>query len=273
MKRVIVILVALGLLLSGCSGHTDADIEAARQEGYQNGYEAGLADAKSTPQSAMPAPSATPEASEAPAQESVTDYQITYQNAVCWVNSIGTVWVQVIAEITNTGTAPLYLSSGSYDLEDAAGNLIASERLVSEYPDVILPGEKGYLYDETTLDKLSEPIELVFIPRVSVEKAKIPQISLPVSDVEISDGKYGKIDVMGRIENNTTEAQSMVYIVAVMYDAEGLPICLAFTILTDDLAVGDLIGFEFSTFSLPKSVTADSVASYAVFAYPLQYQF
>lgn len=93
---------------------------------------------------------------EVPAETSTKDevaYEVTYTNARAYENSIGTTWVQTIIEVTNTGSEDLYLNSGSYDLEDAEGNLIASQTLVSVYPQIISSGEKAYYYEETTLDK------------------------------------------------------------------------------------------------------------------------
>ena len=88
------------------------------------------------------------------------------------VSSIGTTWVQVIVEIENTGEAPIYLSSGSYDLKDASGSIIASKSYVSEYPRVVSIGEKAYLYDETTLD-LPVTGTLTVVPRINEKKATI----------------------------------------------------------------------------------------------------
>ncbi|NCB52368.1 MAG: hypothetical protein EOM54_10905 [Clostridia bacterium] len=200
-------------------------------------------------------------------------YDITYQNARAWTNGIGTTWVQVIVEITNTGSVPLYLSSGSYDLEDTSGKLIASQTLVSTYPNVLDVGEKGYMYEETTLDNVSSDTELVVVPRVDAEAATVDLIRYPVTDLAISDGQYGGIDALGRVENTADEAESMVYIAVMLFDADNMPIGLLFTILTDDLNPGDKIGFEANSFSLPGDVTAASAASYIVYSYPLQYQF
>lgn len=217
---------------------------------------------------AEPTAEPTPEATEAPAEA----HEITYNNTVTWTDSIDSVWEQTIIEITNTGSENLYLSSGSYDLEDESGALIASRSMVSAFPDVIAPGEKGYMYEVTTLDEAPEG-ELVAIPRESVEKATVDLIRYETSDVQISGTDYGDIRILGRVENTSDEASSMVYIVAALYDADGNPVAVEFTILNDELAPGDKIGFEFQSFSLPDSVTADMIADYTIYAYPMQMQF
>ena len=105
----------------------------------------------------------------APETEPVMEagYEITDTKVTTWTDSIGSAWIQTIVEITNTGSKNLYLSSGAYDLEDENGGLIASKTMVSEYPNVLAPGEKGYLYEETLLDQPAEGT-LKVLPRGSM---------------------------------------------------------------------------------------------------------
>lgn len=204
--------------------------------------------------------------------ESSVSYEITDSRARTWTNRIGSVWVQTIIEIKNTGTTNLYLSSGSYDLEDASGKLVASQKMVSAYPNVLAPGEKGYMYEETTLNEAVDG-ELTVLPHEDVEEATVDLIRFPVTDVEISNDTYGSVKMLGRIENTSDEEESMIYIVAFLYDANGSCIGQMFTILLEDLAAGDKIGFEMSGFSLPDDITTETIADFVIYAYPMQYQF
>lgn len=199
-------------------------------------------------------------------------YEVTYANAKTYKNSIGTVWVQAIFEVENTGSKPLYMNTGAFDLEDADGKLIKSRDMVSSYPEVIDPGEKAYYYEETTIEELSDALDLNIIPRPKAQAAKVDNIRLQISDFEISDGQLG-LKMRGRIENNTSDTQKMVYIAAILFNDSDCPVGRIFTILTDDLGAGDKIGFEGTAMSLPKEITADNVARYEVFAYPMQFQF
>lgn len=214
-----------------------------------------------------------PQISDDNSKEDKSAYEITYQNARTWVDSIGTTWVQVIVEISNTGSKNLYLGSGAYDLEDENGALVASKTMVSAFPSVLAPGEKGYMYEETTLDNFGGGA-LTVLPRPDVSEAKVDLVRYALSDISISNGQYGGVSVLGRIENTTSEdTDGMVYISGFFYDANGTPIGSAFTILTDTIAAGDKIGFELSGFSLPDDVTVDIIADSIFYAYPLQYQF
>lgn len=257
MKKATVFLLALVMALSlcACGGADDAP--------------------PSQPADAAPPESVEPAGTEPTAEppaESGPSYEITDSRARTWTNSIGTVWVQTIVEITNTGSTNLYLASGAYDLEAADGSLVASQTLVSTYPDVLAPGEKGYMYEETTLDAPVDG-ELKVLPRPDIKEATIELIRFPVTDIALSDESYGGIKLMGRVENTSSELQNMVYVTAFLYDADNACIGSVFTILSEDIAAGSKIGFEMTGFSLPDDVTSAAVASYTVYAYPLQFQF
>lgn len=205
--------------------------------------------------------------------EAQIEYEITYRNVESWVNSIGTTWVQVIVEIKNTGTVPIYLSSSSYDLEDSTGNLIAAKSLISTYPNVLKPGEKGYMYDETTLERTVEG-NLNVIPRINAKKAIVPCIRYDASEISINDTTYNGPKMIGRIQNTTTKNEDgLIYVVGILYNADGNPIGVVFDIITDDLPAGNKIGFEATSLNMPKTVTTNTINSYQIYAYPQQYQF
>lgn len=154
-----------------------------------------------------------------PPSDEKVEYQITYTNVALDMNSIGTVWVSVIAEVTNTGNTDLYLSSGSFDLEDESGKLVKVISLVSVYPQIISPGEKAYYYDSTTIDNVSENANLSVILQPDIVKSKTDKISFPVTDVEISNREYGGVEAVGRVENTSQEDESMLYIAVILFDS------------------------------------------------------
>jgi len=199
-------------------------------------------------------------------------YEITYQKAKVYPNSVGTIWIQSIFEITNTGTKPLYLDSGSCDLEDENGTLISSRSTILVYPDIINAGEKAYYYEETIIDNLDSVIELNIIPRPNVKEASLEKIDFPVTDFKLSDSDSG-IKMLGRVENTSNEAQNMIYIVAILFDEKDAPIGQIYTMLLDELAASDKIGFEGYEMSLPDNIKAKDISRYEVFAYPPQHQY
>lgn len=275
MKKAVLLITCVALLLSavGCAaspGDTQpkTDDPSTTQQADSTQTETDSAPTDSAP---VGSDSGSEPDSAAPASDEAV-YETTYSNVRTYTDSIGTVWVQVIVEIENTDNCDLYLSTSACDLEDASGKLVKTMPMVSAFPDVIAPGEKGYLYESTTLDEAVEG-ELTLLARPSVEKAKVPNIRLATSEVELVADNYGFLKARGRVENTSDEEQSMVYIVLILKDAENVPIGQMFTILTEDLAVGAKVGFEASGMSLPDDVTADAVASFDVYAYPMQMQF
>lgn len=208
--------------------------------------------------------------SENAEKSSEPKYEVGEGIITTWTNSIGSTWIRVAIPVTNTGDVNLYLSSGSIDIENSSGSLEDTLKLVSAYPQILRPGETAYYFDETSYDG-QETTDLKAIPHVDVKKAKVDCIRYSVSDIQIKDTDYFGAKVSGRVENTTDTEDSMIYIVANLFDANGVLIGQQFTILSESLAPGEKIGFE--TSSLSDNISADQVASYEIFAYPNQYQF
>jgi hypothetical protein len=199
-------------------------------------------------------------------------YIINNSTVNTWVDSIDNTWVQVIVEIQNTGTVPIYLSSGSYDLENSEGLIIAHESYVSVSPQVLEVGEKGYMYDTTILD---DPVSgnLTVIPHISTKKATVDSIRYPVTEVSLSDTSYGDIKAVGRIENTTgVDEDSIIYVVVVLLDSENQPLGVLTDIIVDDFLADTEIGFEATTLTMPPSITTSNVESYRTYSFPYAYQ-
>lgn len=268
MKKLLAMILALCMLLSlaACSTPPADDTESTTKSTETQPTETNTESEATEP---------TDETTEEPtseAEEPTDPYEITFSSVKTYKDSIDTVWAQAIVEVENTGSSDLFLESGSCDLEDAEGHLVASKDL-SVYPQIIAPGEKAYYYGEIILDNLTEPADLKIIPRPEIKKSTTEHITYPVSDISIADNKYGYLDILGRVENNTETEESMIYVAVTLFNEASEPIGLVFTILTDDLAPGEKIGFEASGLSLPDDVTADAIASYTAVAYPYQFQF
>lgn len=188
---------------------------------------------------------------------------------ITWENSIGSRWIQVIVPVLNTGTKNLYYDSVKLDLEDEAGHLIDSLDSLSFFPQIIQPGEVGYVYEETTLDTDAEVGNI--ITHIDFSEAKVDCIRFDISDLDIRDDGYGDITVTGRVENNTEEEETMVEIVALLFDENDVLIGKAGD-LVSSLKAGEKTGFSATSFALPDTVTVDQVANYIVVAYPFQFQ-
>ena len=186
-----------------------------------------------------------------------------------WTDSIDSRWIQVMVPVTNTGAKNLYYDEVQLDIEDAEGHLIESMDLLSFYPQIIQPGETGWVYEETTFESESEPGNV--ITHIDFSEAKAECIRFDVSDLDIRGDEYGGITVTGRVENTTDEEQSMIEIVAFLYDENNILIGRASDTLSS-LKAGEKVGFSATSFSLPDSVSFEAIANYEVVAYPFQFQ-
>lgn len=185
-----------------------------------------------------------------------------------FTNSIGTTWVIGIATLKNTGTCDLYISNVGMDIEDADGSLVDTMSLVTSTHTVISPGESAILYGEATVDAEGN---YKVVPTYKAVKAKIPNTRYPVSDIKISEDKdFGDIEVIGRVENNSEEEET-IKVAVIFYSADGAVLGAEFT-YTDKIAAGSKGTFKMSTDV--NEIDLEDIDHYEVVAYPgFQMQF
>lgn len=272
-KLSIFVIFVLLVSLVSCASPSVPDVADIVEETLQNVTEeleniepGDIAEPEPEEDETEPEPEPKPE----PAPKSDASWEVTDTRSTTWTDSIGSVWVQVIIEITNTGDVPLYLSSGGYDLETADGALFDTESLVSVYPTVLEPGEKGYYREETTLDEAPDG-DLTVIPHPDVKAAKVETIRFPVSDESIKPDDFNGLKMQGRVTNDSDEDESLLTVAAILYDAGGR--CIGVLNGYSDVPAGETMGFSIGSMNLPETVTPDAVASYTIYAYPLQMQF
>ena len=198
----------------------------------------------------------------------VASYTLGDATIDTWTDSIGSKWMKIAVPITNTGTADLYLDDISVDIESSTGTLIETKSMISGYPEYIKPGETGYYYTATSRSFNDTNVKVV--PHCNAEKATNDVLRYKITDVSITADQYNGVKVMGRVENTTNKKGSLDKIAACLFDANGKLICVAFTYLENDLAVGAKVGFSMTPFAF-RNFTPEDVASYEVYGYPTQY--
>lgn len=208
--------------------------------------------------------------------ESGEPYVITYQNSKIYKNSFDEIDCYVLVEIENTGNDNLYLKDATFDFEDENGGLLGTcSGIVSSDPDIIAPGERGYFYCNmgSVRGNIDEKTNYVFKPTLKVEKAKNDIVRFDISDLSITEGRYGPVDVIGRITNNTSEDEGLVWISCVLYRADGTPIGVYGTNITD-FGAGQTTTFDAGASFLSRlDIKLSDVATYKVYACKTQYQF
>lgn len=232
-----------------------------------------------------PAPTSTPTSTSTPVPISTSTppsqsnelYKITYQKCDVFTDSMGDVCCNVIIEIENTSTGNLYLDSPTYDFEDANGKLLGTcdfSAYGSADPKLIAPGEKGYFYSNGGAIKgtLTPDMDYTFVPHLPVKKSNLDIIRYQVRDLSITEGKFGPCEIVGRVTNNTSKDDGLVWVVFVLYNASNEPIGIYGTNIID-LKAGDTKSFSADSISLPKEINYKGIANYKVYAAKMQYQF
>ena len=226
-------------------------------------YESLAAATEPTSSAATASPTETKSSGTAP----TTAYEITYQNTRVYQDQLGLVFIQGIVEIENIGSSNLVLTSGAMDFEDAAGNLLAAEKAVDTCPDILLPGEKGYLYCQTNY-KSTVPGAVKMIIRPEIKGTDSIPVRLTVSNASVTSTAYEKIQILGRVENTTDKTQSFYHIAAILFDENQAPVAVISNLFAEEIAPGEKFGFELESFFLPHDITAESVSNVLIYAYP-----
>lgn len=196
-------------------------------------------------------------------------YTIEKERVMIRTNDNGSTNVSVAVPMKNTGETNLYLSPSSVELKKENGSVAASYQGVAGFPEVIRPGETAWFYCDKTYDgDAADVLNAVLYPEV--KEATVDCIRLNTADVTLSDGQYTGVEIKGRVENQTTAEQSMIYISAALFDADGECGGVFFKVLTSPLKPGESADFLIRA-SLTNLSAAD-VASYEIYAYPTQYQ-
>ena len=199
------------------------------------------------------------------------NYAITYEYFSVF-EEYGNTKYQAIIEIENTSSGNLYLGNATFDIYDLSGKIVASETLISSDPDVIAPGEKGYFYSNGGyLDDVPMG-QYTMIPTIKVKKSTLQAKRYPVANTSIKESRYGNVNIVGTVTNDTAKDESLLWLAFVLYDQSGYPIGVYGTNLLD-FDAGKTIGFEGNGTFLPDYVTFNRVSSYEVIASPIQYQF
>lgn len=208
-----------------------------------------------------------------PEPEKQMSYEITNTIFNITTNSIGSKHFDGIVEVTNTGDVPIYIEGGTYDFEDSEGHLLKSEDSLQCIPDVVQPGEKGYVYPFVDLidDSVAETEGLKFKPNLSIKEATGEFQVYEVSDTSVRIESIGSSNypiVTGRIKNNTNEDISAPKVAVVFFDSKGAPIGVE-SDYVNEIKAGEQASFEISC-TLSNTLTdrpESDYENYKVFAF------
>lgn len=227
----------------------------------------------STQPSTVKPPEQTAPSDTQPQRNQGESYRITYQNCRLEESLIGTAsQYESIVEIENDGSVDLYLKDATFDFEDRSGHLLETKSFVSADPEIIAPGEKGYFYSSGSLDNVTASTDYVFKPVLKVEKSKKPIIRYAISDTSKEITQYDQLKITGRVQNNTSEDDSMIWVALILYRYDGTPIVAGGTNVLD-VKAGETVSFSRSFSKSELGIPASEVARFEAYACKMQYQF
>ncbi|MCQ2515476.1 MAG: FxLYD domain-containing protein [Saccharofermentans sp.] len=210
-----------------------------------------------------------------PQTQSVMQYEVSDTRFEYYTNSIGSTEYFGIVEITNTGDTNIYLDDCTFDLEDNDGHLLQSDSFISAAPEIIAPGERGYFYNGIGSNLINENVSfdngIVLVPQIRVEEATGEPVDYPVSDVTVSEGNYGYLNVLGRVENTSDEEIGYLYVDIVFYDANGTALAITGTSVTN-IPAGGMSSFDTTCYFANENVSISDIADTVVMAREHYYQ-
>jgi len=247
-KYIFLILCLLAIMLAGCSEETKEPIvtyEVTTTEATTQGPT--LAE----PEEPMVTEQQTPEEPKMP-------YELVYSVAKTSRDSVGNVWLNVIAAVKNTSDEPICLKQSSLIVSTQSQELASIEDAVC-YPNLIDPGDYGY-YSERIRVELDVNEALHVDVQPNVERA-IEMGKQTIEDYQLYDLAYG-IEVHGSYEPKVKEG--IVCIVAVLFDLNGDPVA----ILSDYIDASQT-QFVLSSDKLPEGLHSSLVTA-KIYAYPYE---
>lgn len=191
-------------------------------------------------------------------EEPKMPYELVYASAETSRDTVGNVWLNVVAAVKNTSDEPICLKNTSLIVSAANEELASIEDAVC-YPNVIEPGAYGYYCERTRMElDVNEALSIEVQP--NVERA-VDVTNQQIEDYQLYDLAYG-IEVHGSYEPQVKEG--IVCIAAILFDLNGDPVA----ILSDYIDASQT-QFVLSSDKLPEGLHSSLVTA-KIFAYPYE---
>ncbi len=121
----------------------------------------------------------------------------------------GSFYAYIYAELTNTGDKPIEFANGLWEIYDAEGEALNSDDWLYCYPDVLEPGQVGYLATYTSLDEVASVEDAAdYMLTVNGKAAKEnPNVALPATvEYVFTEGSYRNTHELIATVTNDTDA-------------------------------------------------------------------
>ncbi|SIS60105.1 FxLYD domain-containing protein [Salimicrobium flavidum] len=245
MKKLMVFIVLIGLVfLAACGSGEDMAGETTGSESENESSETEEVQADEAGDK--------PEEQE---EEVNVSLEITAQTGGAWKDSIDSVWIHSSAVLENTGNTPVTVGEVQMNFQDEEGTVLGTDSMNYTTPDILMPGEKAFVSQTTTLDAVTDPAEYTQTTyNFEYEEASAdadPNL-MEVSGVNHSAGdEYIPYRVTGTVTNTTGEMQDDIRIAAALYAEDGSLLGVLNESLTVSVNDGSEAGFELTYPEIP----------------------
>jgi len=129
---------------------------------------------------------------------------------------------EIYAEITNTGDKPVIFNGGMIELYNVDGDAIESSNIYSCFPNVLGPGESGYLYYTTSVREAEDKAYIDDYALTITGKAENERVTVRIE----SEGSFGEFQrskytteytVFAMITNDTDELLRGIRVVYALF--------------------------------------------------------
>lgn len=212
-----------------------------------------------------------PEAIDQIEQEVGVKYATTYLDSFFYTNSSGVDYFYAIAEVQNTGSVDLYMKDCVFELQDSAGNVLATCPYADTTPTVLAPGDTGYFYYHgsglESENEIDTTVPYILIPNMTLVESENKAVVYTVSDTSLTDGgDYASFELTGRVTNTTDVDESLAKVAVVLYREDKTPIVVSSHYLSEDIAAGETADFSITDWYPSWDFQFDDIASYTVYA-------
>lgn len=167
-----------------------------------------------------------------------------------WVDSIASVEYQLVVEVTNKGTGPANIDSGSndYTIYDKSGAVLETGSFSYAVPQLLGPGQVGYYIDSGFFDDGTRLKEVGQAdPDTHYVDTTDSQALFPVTKVRVSAESYGDgLQVSGIVRNNTTEVADDAFVAVIFFNSNDKIIGALYENTLGQIDAGNQKGFKTS---------------------------
>ncbi|MBR1476440.1 MAG: hypothetical protein IJ608_00565 [Lachnospiraceae bacterium] len=214
---------------------------------------------------------ASTEGDSAKTEESIEQYtdiseiiEFVDSNIYAFKGYFGEPTVSAYVAVKNISNTNIKFTMPRFDYEDNDGKLLAVDEYVQCIPEVIKPGQTGYIYSYYyDLSGIDLSNGLAFKPDAKVEEAS-RFYEIEVSDISVKKNEYGlDISVIGRGTNNTEKNIELATPSAVFYNSEDEVMGFCYGI--ESFSAGQTKSFEISGDLLTENMNTSDVATVKVY--------